>query len=148
MIQPTPAMNVDGGNDTPFFLGSEPDPARTRLGIIVLVIGLLMVFWAWGSWVYRVSADPSSAAMIVQTAETEDGAPTADQIKAASAMKLLLIVGFILFLAVLLGTFIMVRSARRYREAASRARAAPTAATDAWAMHRLPESDGDPDAPL
>jgi amino acid transporter len=34
----------------------EGEHYRVRLGIIFLVIGLLLVLWAWGSWVFRVSA--------------------------------------------------------------------------------------------
>ena len=66
-----------------------------------------------------------------------------DPAKVAPAMALFLLVGLILVLLGLLGGFILVRFARRYRNSLNRQRAAPTSSEDVWAMHKLPDYDDD-----
>lgn len=35
------------------------DERRTRIGLVFLVAGTLLVVWAWGSWVFRTTATPA-----------------------------------------------------------------------------------------
>ncbi len=67
---------------------------------------------------------------------------------AAGAVSLFVLVSVILVLVFLLGTFVLVRNARRRRATAERQPPAPTSADDVWAMHKLPEEDdrAEPDA--
>ena len=44
--------------------GSEQH--RSRLGFILLALGLLLMLWAWGSWIFRESV-PAKAQVIVRT---------------------------------------------------------------------------------
>ena len=68
----------------------------------------------------------------------------ADPTKVAPALALVLLIGFVLALLFLLSTYVLVRSMRRYRAAASRRRRAPTPTDDVWAMGKLPD-DADTD---
>ncbi len=108
---------------------------RTRIGIALLVLGLVMVLWAWGSWVYRLSAQERAVATVVAPEPMD---PTEQQLKAAGGMRLLLMVVLVLTVAVLAGSYAVRRAGRRFRAAAERARAAPTTYDDVWSRHRVP----------
>jgi len=120
---------------------------RVRLGFLLLAVGLLLMVWAWGSWIFRESV-PAKAQLIVRTQSGEtpgaDGSEDADRrAEAAQALPLALAVSLVLVLLVLFGSYALVRAARRHRAALERRRAAPTDTTDVWAMHRLPEGAED-----
>lgn len=108
---------------------------RARIGIALLVLGLMMVLWAWGSWVYRISAQEQAASTVVAPKPDD---PTDQQLKAAGGMRLLLMVVLVLTVVVLAGSYAVLRAGRRFRAAAQRARAAPTAYDDVWSRHRVP----------
>lgn len=67
-----------------------------------------------------------------------------DPAKVVPALALVLLVGFVLAMLFLLSTYVLVRSMRRQRAAASRRRRAPTPTDDVWSMSRLPD-DADTD---
>lgn len=61
-------------------------------------------------------------------------------------MGLVVLVGLILVLLFFLGSFVLARSARRYRQFCERRRAVPTSSEDVWSMHKLPDDwDSEPD---
>ncbi|MGB2987914.1 MAG: hypothetical protein WBE26_18755 [Phycisphaerae bacterium] len=112
--------------------GSEHN--RTRNAVICLAIGFLLVLWAWGSWSYRTSvAHRESVAVRVEPSEH---AP--DRAKIVRALPLFLLVALLLVLVFLLGSYVLVRATRRYRQSVNRRRAAPSPIEDVWAMHKLP----------
>lgn len=113
------------------------DQHRLRIGLVVLVTGVILMLWAWGSWAYRLSAekpDPRIGTRIVE-------APTEQQVQAAGAMRWFLVVVFVVAVGGLLGSYVLLRMARRYRESANRSRPPATNYPDAWSMHRLPDDE-------
>ena len=50
-------MNATTGGSKPEIDGDEVtgDDHRSRTGIILLVLGVLLLLWAWGSFVFRTS---------------------------------------------------------------------------------------------
>lgn len=125
--------------------GSEKH--RSRLGFVFLALGLLLMLWAWGSWIFRESV-PAKAQVIVRTQRASGGdlsdSDAADvRAEAAQALPLALMVSLILALLVLFGSYALVRAARRHRASLERQRAAPSDTTDIWAMHKLPEGAED-----
>ena len=65
--------------------------------------------------------------------------PTPKQVEALRrGLSLLLMVGFVLALVVLLGSYVLVRTMRRYRALTQRKPGVPTPNEDVWAMHQAP----------
>lgn len=111
---------------------------RVRFGILTLVVGVLMIAWAWGSWMYRMSVaaegmeDVAAVEQVEPEEQIEDTTP-------ALALARLLMISFVLILVILLGTYGISRSIRRYQMRLRRERAPASDTTDIWATHRLPE---------
>lgn len=110
-----------------------------KIGLLFLILGSLLVVFAWGSWAYRTSAASTVPAITI-----ENAAPTGND--AATLVKawtyyLLVISGLVL--VVLFGGYAVVRLARRYREATERRRATPTASESVWEMHRVSDEEQD-----
>ncbi len=118
--------------------GSEPN--RTRMGLVFLVVGIVLVMWAWGSWIYRASVPAETAGALSERVTA--GNP--DVVRAARLSPLVLLVGLLLVLVVLFGSYTLVRAMRRHRALADRKRPPPTAADDAWAMNKLRNPDDEP----
>lgn len=70
-------------------------------------------------------------------------AQTVDLSKLAPALSVFLLTGLLLALVFLLASYVLVRVSRRIRRSIDWRPAAPTAAEDVWAMHRLPEDTSD-----
>ena len=113
------------------------DQRRTRLGLPLLVIGIILVLWAWGSWIYRASIPVERDGVVIQ----EVSAPSPDTIRAVRLSPLVLLVGLLLVLLALFGSHALIRAARRYRALAARKRPPPTPADDVWAMNKLRNRD-------
>lgn len=119
--------------------GSEPsEQNRLRIGLAMLVAGVLLMLWSWGSWAYRLSANLPKQNITGEIALS----PSSDQVQAASAMRWFLIVAFIVAAVAIFGSYVLLRISRRYREAASRLPAEPTDYQDVWSMHKV--SDDEP----
>lgn len=121
---------------------------RTRVGFLFLMLGLLLVFWSWGSWIYRASVPVQAQAMVEAQTVGGEGAPTGngtigDRAEVARTMWLVLLVGSGLVLLVLFGTYAIVRALRRYRVVLESDGPRNTQAADVWSMHRLPPDDDD-----
>ena len=113
------------------------DQHRTRLGLPLLVIGLILMLWAWGSWIYRASKTAEREGAIAQNVS----APSPDTVLAVRLSPLILLVGLLLVLLVLFGSYALIRAARRYRALADRKRPPPTPADDVWATNKLRNRD-------
>lgn len=61
----------------------------------------------------------------------------------AQALSLALVTVFVLLLVFLIGSFVIVRSTRRYRAAIERKRSAPTESSDVWSLARVNENQDD-----
>ncbi len=108
---------------------------RTTMGLGFLVLGLILMMWAWGSWIYRTSTT-ARPQIIGRSAETTE--ETEKAIRIAPSM---LAGGVLLVVVFLAATFVFVRSSRRYRQSLTRRGAAPTSASDVWSTHRLKDFD-------
>lgn len=71
--------------------------------------------------------------------------PLAESSRFVAAWSLFLLVGLLFVLVVLLGSFILVRSARRWRAALDHKPAPPTASEDVWVMYRLSDDWDEPE---
>ena len=120
---------------------TEADHTRLRTGLVVLVLGISLILWSWGNWLYRATTAERSAPIVATEGAAQDGVRT----EVVSLLPQVLMYSLILALVVLFGGYALVRAARRYREGTDRKRAAPTASLDVWAMHKVPESDRDED---
>ena len=148
----TEPLEFGGSEMTVGSPGSEHH--RGRFALLFLVIGLLLVLFAWLSWIGRVSAPDDGPPVSVRSAMRVgdradlalDGLPFADQDRRREAAVRIggptLMVGLLLTLLFLGGSLVIVRATRRYQAATSRRRGPPTANDDVWSMHKLPnESD-------
>lgn len=124
---------------------------RMRVGFSFLIIGLLLVFWAWGSWIYRTSVPVQAQAMArSQTSdgsldqESEQGA-AGDRVRVARAFWLFLLVGGALVLLVIFGSYVIVRAMRRYRSVLEAQDQESTNKPDVWSMHKVPPDYDDDD---
>jgi len=113
------------------------DQHRKRLGLPFLVIGIVLILWAWGSWIYRASKSVEREGTVAQNVIS----PSPDTIRAVRLSPLVLMVGLFLVLLVLFGSYALIRVARRYRALADRKRPPPTPADDVWAMNKLRHRD-------
>ncbi len=142
MISRIRAQNVIGGKADRMFTESPgTDLSRIRLAIVILVIGIVMILWSWGNWVYRASTPP----LEVPLAQTQSDAPDALRVKAVSHLPQILMYSLIIGVVALFGGYAVLRASRRYYEAADRKRAGPTVTPDAWAMHKVSHYNDDED---
>ena len=126
---------------------------RYRVGWLFLAFGVALVLVAWGSWIYRVSMRGESEISVpeLDTESTlgdagrnslgDEGIPTMARQAAVGLLPLWLMSTLLLLLSFLFGSYAITRASRRYRAAAERQRASPTASEDAWSMYKLPDDD-------
>jgi hypothetical protein len=124
--------------------GSEQH--RARVGFLVLAAGLLLLLWAWGSWFYRTSmpenvpAETRAGHEPVQTPGRPASEPVERQ-RVVRALPSLLLLGALLVVVFLFGTYAFLRFSRRYRQLLDRERPPPADSRDVWSMHQVPEYD-------
>ncbi len=116
--------------------------------ILILLVGMVFVIWAWMNAVvrvmYRASEVPVESVAVADDDQRDAPAPgerkrpEAGRLFAKAATPLLAI-GLLLILVFLLGTYVLVRSSRRFLDSTRRERAAPTPTPDIWSMHKAPE---------
>jgi len=114
---------------------SGPEQNRLMAAIVLLIVGLLLLLWAWGSWVYRTSPPETTTTAFLANVSGLG----AEQAQAAGAITWSIMVALLLVLSFVVASMIMLRAARRIRAAGARRRSMPTPSADVWAMHRLPE---------
>lgn len=116
---------------------------RTKVGFAILAVGMLLLFWAWGSWFYRnwvpVQAQAEALAHRDALADAETDQETGVRgAKAARTLPLLLMTALVMVLVFLFGGYVLLRVTRRYRAAIDRKRPPPSDTRDLWTMHKLP----------
>ncbi|MEK6797853.1 MAG: hypothetical protein AABZ12_02690 [Planctomycetota bacterium] len=126
------------------------DRYRYRLGLAFLCAGVLFLLWAWGSWLFRASAQAQDHAPRLALESRSDGALSKEpphgaaggnRAKFLRASPLFLLVGLLLVLTFLLGSLAAVRLIRRYRLRVEATRRGPSAYEDVWSMHKIPPRD-------
>lgn len=122
---------IFGGQD------QDLEQRRTALGLAFLVLGLMLLMWAWGSWMYRTSTR-SKPITVERSSEVDE-----DSEKAARMAPEMLIGGIVIVVVFLVGSLVFVRASRRYRKSLKRRPGEPTDTTDVWAMHKLKEFPDD-----
>ena len=85
----------------------------------------------------------SQVSLLFSGATTVPGNPAAA--KLASAIALAVLAGMIVLLVFLVASYALIRSARRFRQAAEKNPPAPTPSDDLWLQHKLPEDWEDED---
>ena len=109
---------------------------RLRVGIFMLAFGVVLIVWAWASWLYRYSAEsrpPAGATRIIPRG--------GDQAVPLGALAVWLALGFALFLIVLLSSYALARAKRRHFANQRDARQTATQSEDLWSRHRLTGRD-------
>jgi len=122
----------------------NPNRRRTTVGLILLVVGMLLILWSWGSWVYRAGvAEQEDTLSPGTTSMAEDDSPpqtlSPEGSRVVQAIPRLLMVTLVVVVIALFGTVAIRRAGRRYFETAARRRARPTRTDDAWSQYRLPD---------
>ena len=125
----------------------ESEHNRVRVGLLFLVVGVLLLLWAWGSWLFRASVPDErppvvreSSLMILPAAVASEAAPVDPQ-QALGRSSFLLMTLLLLLIAFCFGAYAAVIAVRRHRELMERKRAVPTPNEDAWAMHRVSDDE-------
>jgi hypothetical protein len=128
-------------HDEMIFGGQEEDTPqrRTTMGLAFLVLGLVLLMWAWGSWIYRTSTAAKPIA-VGRTADTPE-----ETVKAVRIAPGMLAGGVLLVVVFLAASFVFVRASRRYRQSLGRRAAPPSDTSDVWSMHKLKDFPGDED---
>lgn len=117
--------------------GDDSEATRIRFGLISLVMGVILIVWAGGNWMYRttVSARPVSAA------DQLDNSTITDPVTPVAGLARLLVLGGLVLTVVLIGSFVLSRAARKYFGRQQRQRLRPTDAADTWSLGDRPDTD-------
>jgi len=124
---------------------SGSEPRRVTAAASFLVLGVLLMLWAWGSWVYRANVKRQEAAAArVATAPDVATTPVAsdpdeNRERAIRTIPFALMIVILVLLVVLIGFVLISRGARRYFATLNRKRPSPTATQDVWSQHQLPD---------
>ena len=109
-------------------LGSpNSEQYRTRVGLVILAVGFLLLFWAWGSWFYRnwvpvhAQAEALAHRNVLPVAETDQEIGVRGA-KATRTLSLYLMMALAMVLVFLFGGYLLMRVTRRYRAAIDRKR--------------------------
>lgn len=128
---------------------------RTRVGFAILAVGMLLLFWAWGSWFYRnwvpvhAQAEALAHRDALANAETqhETDVQGAKDSTAARTLTFFLLTALVMVLVFSVGGYVLLRVTRRYRAAIDRKRPPPSDTRDLWAMNKLPAELEDEENP-
>lgn len=107
-----------------------------KLGLVFLSLGVVLLIWAWGNWIYRSSNGIGDSSTMVDRA---GGVRSPAAMQAVKASPFVLMVGLFLVVVFLVGSYAIVRGSRRFREAILHERPRPTASDDVWVMHKTPK---------
>ncbi len=119
-------------------LGSPgPDRNHATAALVFLVVGILLLVWAWGSWVYRTSVSATSPIVAEAAGRQEKPDPVGED----AMFRPWLIVGAVLVPVILFGCYVLVRSTRRSTKAGGREEVRPSSMVDVSAAHGLREYD-------
>lgn len=123
----------------------ESEHRRFRVGLAFLVVGVLLLLWAWVSWLFRASVpdEPTrrgSGFSLLPAAYAAAG-EALDPEKGLARASLILMTLLLLLIVGAFGAYAAVIAVRRHRELMAHRRSAPTANADVWAMHRLPDDE-------
>jgi len=114
---------------------------RTRLGMLMLVLGIVLLVWAGGSWLYRMNV-PST----IENSSIESPLdPASSRMMVIRSSPFFLMVLLLLLIAFLVGSIIIVRTIRSYRDAMLRKPNKPILHQDVWSMHRPPRDADEAD---
>ncbi len=119
------------------FGGTEREQHRVKYGVLFLVVGVVLMLWAWGSWIYRTSKTSEGASLAGDL-----GAQTLGETEKAVRLAPSVLLGVALVILVFfVASYVFVRASRRYRMSLERRTAAPTDSRDVWSTHKLKSLD-------
>jgi len=133
------------------------DRSRIRTGSALLLAGVVLVLWAWGTWVYRTSKLSQSLGLVPaeRTAPPKWRAapgfenpqspsplattppPTARRLRGLRLALWLMVIG-LLAVFTLIAAIAAARAARRWKASLLRRPQGPTEVSDVWVMHKPP----------
>lgn len=113
------------------------DRNRATAALVFLVMGILLLVWAWGNWVYRTSVSATSPIVAEAAGRQEKPGPVGED----AMFRPSLIVGAVLVPVILFGGYVLVRSTRRSTKAGGREEASPSSMVDVSAARSLREYD-------
>ncbi len=116
------------------------DRQRLRAGYIVLSLGVFILLAAWVMYAIRGPHGLGEAAVRQQKLPPPDPDRVWPAVSAAMMMF-----GMMLFLILCACVYSLIRISRNVRDVVLRKPAKPTATSDVWKMHKIPELEtGDP----
>jgi hypothetical protein len=104
------------------------DQSRSRVALVFLVAGVMLLLWSWGSWVYRTSASARRDAVAIAPDDLEASVP----VGAGTAFRQWLAAGAVLAAAMAAGGYVLTRSGGRSSGAAVRDGTVVPSTDDAW----------------
>ncbi len=113
---------------------------RTRAGLVILLVGVLMLIYVWSSWLYRSALPVPPAVGVNATASVADGDASARTAAVRRAVPLFVAVASLLLVAFVIAVYLLLRGGRLLRGAQRHApERVASVYQDAWTMHKLPE---------
>lgn len=115
---------------------NDREKRRVRAALMSLSGGVILIVWAWVSWIYRNSIPPRAndfAGPVEDPATATDGA--------MAQMTQLIYVVVVVLLAAFIALMAFSRGWRRYMGFLLRRKPRPTQSDCTWEMHRLPEDE-------
>jgi hypothetical protein len=109
------------------------DYRRTRLGLIILLVGVLLMIATLGLGLMR----DSGGEMVADT--DEPAVVVASSAERAEVAVVVLVYGTVLLFVFVVATVALVVVSRNYRRHLARRKPSPTPVDDVWSRHRVPE---------
>lgn len=116
---------------------------RTRVGGLLLLAGVVLLIWAGSSWIYRTNVPGAFESGASATDGPVDHA--ANRLTAIRSSPLFVMVALVLIISFFVGSIVIVRVIRGYRDSVLRKAQKATASDDVWAMHRPPRDADEAD---
>lgn len=106
------------------------DQKRWRIGLAILVLGVVFVLWAWGSWAYRISREEPDDVIVGFTQHPD---PTAGQVESVSHLQGLPVYIGLLVITVFVGGYVAMLMAQKNRNKKDQMRNDRKAVGGRWA---------------
>lgn len=115
---------------------ADMEKRRIRTALMALSGGVILIVWAWVSWMYRTSIPPRVDEF---AGPLEDPATASDS--ALTQLAQLIYVAGVVLLASLIALGAFSRGWRRYMGNLLRRRPEPTPNEDTWSMHQIADDE-------
>ena len=122
------------------YVETSEDSQRKRAGLFILLIGVFLLFWVWMMIMLGSPKTPTSAnGLPAESRDVDEQSPLPDtRLARLRSIPKVLIVGSVLVLVFIVGSYVFVRGSRRFAASLNEGPSTPTQTSDVWSMHVLP----------